>query len=142
MRQWILFLWLATPGLSADVLPSDSFAPAILFNSAIVLDGSYNESLLAGMEQFEQRKGVPFTRMATADPILYRQSLESLAMAGHSPIIVPGGWHSVNCRGHSAIIPRNYLYFDWLSDGCAERTVNPFQGVGRCLSCRSSGCLP
>ncbi|MCD1646036.1 BMP family ABC transporter substrate-binding protein [Marinobacter adhaerens] len=91
MRQWILFLWLATPGLSADVLPSDSFAPAILFNSAIVLDGSYNESLLAGMEQFEQRKGVPFTQMATADLILYRQSLESLARAGHSPIIVPGG---------------------------------------------------
>ena len=47
MRQWILFLWLATPGLFADVLPSDSFAPAILFNSAIVLDGSYNESLVA-----------------------------------------------------------------------------------------------
>lgn len=91
MRQWILFLWLATPGLLADVLPSDSFAPAILFNSAIVLDGSYNESLLAGMEQFEQQKGVPFAQVATADPGHYRQSLESLAVAGHSPIIVPGG---------------------------------------------------
>ncbi|MHA7809201.1 MAG: BMP family ABC transporter substrate-binding protein [Marinobacter adhaerens] len=91
MRKWILVLWLATPGLSADLLPSNAFAPAILFNSAIVLDGSYNESLLAGMEQFEQQKGVPFAQMATADPILYRQSLESLAMAGHSPIIVPGG---------------------------------------------------
>ena len=91
MRQWILFLWLATPGLFADVLPSDSFAPAILFNSAIVLDGSYNESLLAGMEQFEQEKGVPFAQVATADPDHYRQSLESLAVAGHSPIIVPGG---------------------------------------------------
>lgn len=91
MRKWLLLFWLATPALSADILPSNSFAPAILFNSAIVLDGSYNESLLAGMEQFEQQKGVPFTQIATADPVLYRQSLESLAMAGHSPIIVPGG---------------------------------------------------
>lgn len=89
--RWILILWFVTSAVSADALPSNSFAPAIVFNSAIVLDGSYNESLLAGMEQFEQRKGVPFTRMATADPILYRQSLESLAMAGHSPILVPGG---------------------------------------------------
>jgi Uncharacterized ABC-type transport system, periplasmic component/surface lipoprotein len=37
------------------------------------------------------RLGVPFTQIATADPIFYRQSLESLAMAGLSPIIMPGG---------------------------------------------------
>lgn len=91
MRRWILLFWLAAPGLAADVLPSNPFAPAILFNSEIVLDGSYNESLLAGMEQFEQHKGVPFTQVAAADPTLYRQSLESLATKGHSPIIVPGG---------------------------------------------------
>lgn len=91
MRKWVVLIWFITSGLAADLLPARTFAPAILFNSQIILDGSYNESLLAGMEKFERRKGVSFAQAAAAEPAAYRRSLESLAREGHSPIIVPGG---------------------------------------------------
>ncbi|BEH12764.1 BMP family ABC transporter substrate-binding protein [Marinobacter shengliensis] len=71
-------------------LRAQPFAPAILFNSEIILDDSYNESLLEGMKQFQARKGISFVKEAESELDAYLQTLKNLAEAGRTPILVPG----------------------------------------------------
>lgn len=81
----LIILWCVCSPLRAQ-----PFAPAILFNSEIILDGSYNESLLEGMKQFQDRKGIHFVRAAESELDAYLETLKNLAEAGRTPILVPG----------------------------------------------------
>ncbi len=66
------------------------FKPAILLNSATVVDKSFNESLYNGMELFRKKREVDYQMAVETDIGVYRQKLKGLAENGYSPIVVPG----------------------------------------------------
>lgn len=81
-----LFLFFGTTSAAA----TRHFAPAILFNSEVVMDSAYNEQLLNGVQAYAKRKDCDYVYKATPDPAEYRQALEQLIAAGRNPILTPG----------------------------------------------------
>jgi len=109
VKKLCLLLYLASLILIPATSQANTFLPAILFNSDTILDGSYNESLLSGIQRFEQRKGTPFIQAAASDPVTYKQSLKAFARAGRSPIIVPGAHIKPIVEAVAKAFPRRRL---------------------------------
>lgn len=66
------------------------FHPAILFNSKVIQDHGFNESLLLGMETFKNKRNVDYRAESQPDIEEYGKMLETLALEKYDPIVVPG----------------------------------------------------
>ncbi len=66
------------------------FRPAILFNSSVLKDQAFNESLLRGMDTFKNKRGVDYRMETEPDLQKYSATLEKLALDKFDPIVVPG----------------------------------------------------
>lgn len=83
---WILCLF------SFAFAKASDFKPAIMFNSDLVMDKSFNEALYNGMALFEKKRGISFAKATalTGDTAAYEKALRSLAEQGFNPILAPG----------------------------------------------------
>ncbi|WP_165495817.1 BMP family ABC transporter substrate-binding protein [Marinobacter halodurans] len=90
MKLTLAMITALTLSLCSGLTVARTFAPAILFNSEVVMDNAYNEQLLKGVQTYAQRKDCDYVYKATAVPTTYRRYLEQLVAEGRDPILTPG----------------------------------------------------
>lgn len=85
-----LILLMTTLLLLATTLQAETFKPAILFNSKLIMDKSFNEALFNGMELFKEKTGVAYEKGAEPDQAVYEKKLRQFVQEGFNPILTPG----------------------------------------------------
>ncbi len=83
------------------------FKPAILFDSELVMDKSFNEALYNGMELFKRKTGISYEAQARSQD--HEQTLQALVDAGHNPILVPGNANKDIVAKLSAKNPKTFF---------------------------------
>ncbi|WP_135079080.1 BMP family ABC transporter substrate-binding protein [Terasakiella sp. SH-1] len=93
MPKWLyvfycttLFVMIAFGGAAQ----AENFRPAIIYDTEVVNDGSWNEAIYRGIQKFEKRTGVS-VQIETADSYdEHTRKMNAFAVQGYNPILLSG----------------------------------------------------
>jgi len=86
MRTSLLLASAASLALATSAVAED-YLPAVIFDMGGIDDGSFNESVFNGVEQFKADTGVDYVSFEVTDPSQREELLRSAAELGANPIL-------------------------------------------------------
>ncbi|SCA57250.1 putative outer membrane basic protein [Candidatus Terasakiella magnetica] len=90
MFRWFLFGLFLSLSFTAGSLGAQEVRPAIIYDTELIMDGSWNEAILKGIKKFEKRTGVPVKIEIARNYDEHTQKMNDFAKQGYNPILLSG----------------------------------------------------